>query len=366
MTSKKNSAALETFLHLVSSPLLICDGKGEKILMCNESSCEIFGYGSEELKGVKRTQLFDSSSSKIIQAAIEILETKSSQIAEKNLHLVRKSGRKCPIRLFLQSFEIEGTYYLAMNLFDLTEEKKNALEKQKLIRESARVAKLADIGQLAAGMAHELNNPLAIMSGYLDEIETLLEKDSYDRDELFQYFQSANKASKRIRKIVSGMLSHVRSESQELKPTSLKKLVEEVFVFLDKMLSSQAIQTKIDVEDVIINCNQLHIDQIITNIVSNACNALFDVSDPTIKVSSEVTKNEIILKIWNNGESIPDDIKEKLFTPFFTTKGVGKGTGLGLYMSYQFMQTHGGNLKFESDPLHGTTFFLHFPSRSAS
>lgn len=333
----------------------------QKLTLSNDGVHDLTGYSSAEIQALSLGDFFAEGSIDIVEALIEIASQNPVDLSENELWIKRKSGRRCPVRLAVKSLYQEGRISLIMNLIDLSEERKQSLERQKLIQESARVSKLADIGQLAAGMAHELNNPLAIMSGYLEEIESQLKEPQIEISALAENFEPVHNAAKRMKKIVSSMLAKVRNDSQTRAVVSLKKIVDETLIFLEQMLKTQSIELETKLDPVPIFCDQVQIDQIVTNIISNACNALDGKATPRIRVATEVRNGKVQLSIWNNGDPIPESVQEKLFTPFFTTKAVGEGTGLGLYMGYQIMKAHQGELSFESAEGKGTTFFLTFP-----
>ena len=353
--------SLDLLLSLVSTPLLVCEIPSLRLTMSNEGVSDITGYSPSKIKDLTLPEIFSEDSAKSIEAMVDIASQGPVDLMENELWLRRKSGRRCPVRISVKSLHNEDQIFLVINLIDLSEERKQSLERQKLIQESARVSKLADIGQLAAGMAHELNNPLAIMTGYLEAIEQQLQDSPPDIPALQQSFEPVQNAAQRMSKIVSSMLAKVRNDVQTLSVVSLKKIVDESLMFLEQILKLQSIDMDVQIDSAYVNCDQVQIDQIITNIVSNACNALDGRKDPKIRIFSECKNKMVRLAIWNNGDPIPEKTQEKLFTPFFTTKAVGEGTGLGLYMSYQIMKAHHGQLSFESAQGKGTTFFLTFP-----
>ncbi|HAG90397.1 MAG TPA: hypothetical protein DCL41_00910 [Bdellovibrionales bacterium] len=361
MLFKSQKFPLETLMSLVSTPLLVFEVPSLKLLASNDAASELSGYSPSDFGKLSVNKIFDESSQTQIEAIAEIVSSGPTKIFERESSIRRKSGRKCPVSVHAQSLAIDGKSYLFLNLIDLSEERKQQEERNKLLLESARISKLADLGRLTAGMAHELNNPLAIMAGFLEEMRFQVEDNRFTQESLLSNLDPIDRACNRMAKIVSGMLSKVRNEPQKRSEMPLRKIVEDVTLFFERVFKAHGIKPSIELIDGVVNCNPSQVDQILTNIISNACNALEDVKNPELKVKISKKGPNIELSVWNNGPAIPMDVQEKLFTPFFTTKAVGEGTGLGLYMSYQFMKAHGGDLSFKSEDGYGTAFNLKFP-----
>jgi len=360
---------IDTLLSLVSTPMIALEIPSLKIISFNEEACDLSGYPQSQVQRLSLTHLFSKKTMNLIEALTEMELIGPVKFTDQETSLSRKSGRKCPVHIFARRLKLDDKNVLVLNVVDQSDERRRAAERKKLIEESARVSKLADLGQLAAGMAHELNNPLAIITGYIEEIETDLRSDNPNLETIRENFEPLKRACERMGKVVSGMLSKVRNDPQKLLPISLDQSVMEVLSFYNQIFKSQNIEVELHIEHLLRNpvkCDPLQIDQILTNIVSNACNALENVKKPKIKIYSDLSDDSVSLSVHNNGEPIPPEIQKKLFTPFFTTKAVGEGTGLGLYMSYQFMKGHNGNLICKSHPDRGTSFTLVFPRQKLS
>lgn len=255
-------------------------------------------------------------------------------------------------------------------------------------------AKMSSLGQLVAGVAHELNNPIAFIYSnvfqlreYLDDLEKLdgiikgnlenldeatrqkavadLKKIDWDfiRKDMVDIIQSCLEGSIRVKDIVLGLKNFSRLDKGQLDDCDVNLCLKDT----TKLLGSQ-LKNKIELSwdlcsDGIIKANKSQLNQVFVNIIANASQAIE--SNGEIKISSVKDKNYLIIKIADNGRGISKEHIDKIFDPFFTTKKVGEGTGLGLSIVYGIIQRHGGQLDVKSltepDPKHGTEFTIKLP-----
>ena len=359
----KSLQEIQKLISLVAAPVLVFECQSKKIVFCNDSAAELTGFDMQSISKISALELFDERSHSVVGAVLEILteNQKSINLREKDLKLRRKTGRILEISVSVSACMVDDKKYSIFTLEDVTEIKKQEKERKKLIEETARVSKLADIGRLTAGMAHELNNPLAILIGYLENLAANIRDGALEKDTLLEDIIPIEKASQRMSKVIGKMLSTMRNEKNVLRPMPLKKLVDDALSLFEGILASQGIQLSVAVdEDLWVQADGSSIEQIIMNIITNATNALDSQKDRQIRIRSTLSQGQVGLEIWNNGSPIPLEVQSKLFTPFFTTKGAGEGTGLGLYMSFHIMKVHQGELQFLSND-QGTEFTLRFP-----
>jgi len=254
--------------------------------------------------------------------------------------------------------------------------------------------KLASLGQLTAGIAHEIQNPLNFVNNFsglsmeladelievIDGIKDSLPKDKYeDVDDVIGMIKSnvtkINEHGKRVESIVKGMLQHSRGRSGEFEQLELNALVEE-YVNLayhgmkakDKSFST-AIRTELDPAISKVSVMPQELSRVILNIVNNSCYALdqkikMNIPDfkPEVWVITKKIKDKVEIRIRDNGTGIPKEIIEKVFNPFFTTKPTGQGTGLGLSMSFDIInKIHKGKLEVHSQDGDFTEFIITIP-----
>ncbi len=226
--------------------------------------------------------------------------------------------------------------------------------------------KMASVGQIAAGVAHEINTPLGIILGYTQLMMDDFEKDS----ETAVNLQVVERQTKACRRIVADLLKFSRQSESEKSQIDLNKIIEEVLSVTEHSLNIHRISVircfVQDLPPIYGDAEKLH--QVFINLFNNAQYAMAAGGELTIRTGKAL--HDVLVSVQDNGSGIPDDIKNKIFDPFFTTKEVGKGTGLGLSVTYGIVQEHRGTIEVESpvtDPktnkqLQGTAFHIHFPA----
>lgn len=225
------------------------------------------------------------------------------------------------------------------------------------------LTRLAEMGRLAANVAHEVNNPLMVAQGFAENIELMLDQPQLSRDEIRIQVLEIIKACQRMSRIVNKMNRMSRSQKLRLYVVDLAEVALNAVDFVKSQLSALDVKVEFNFDHPLpIKCDHIQIEQIILNILSNALFALESQEEGRlIRISFEEFGKWQQIKIWNNGPTIPDSIQEQMIKPFFTTKVEGKGTGLGLVVSKTIMEVHGGDLSFRSNVTIGTEFCLSFP-----
>jgi signal transduction histidine kinase len=239
-------------------------------------------------------------------------------------------------------------------------------------------AKLAAVGELAAGVAHEINNPLTTIIGLTSLLLDMQNVTSPDR-EAYEDLQMVNKEARRARDIVRSLLDFARTDKLKRRPADFNQLIEEA-IFL---VYTKSVSQKIELRKSLCALPELYLDgnqikQVIVNLLNNAVQVMLnDKAGPAIlTVSTGLSavepaqtgethaeaKQMVICKIGDTGQGIKPEHLDKIFDPFFTTKEVGEGTGLGLSISYGIIEKHGGSISVESEPGKGSTFIVTLPA----
>ncbi len=237
-----------------------------------------------------------------------------------------------------------------------------------LIEQTAKLihtSRLAALGEMSAGIAHEVNNPLAIISGSMQQIERSISRGELNSENILKLSAKSQLSIERVTKIIKG-LRHFSQQSDSLPKVtvSLIEIIEDTTSFCSEMLSTKYIKLSIDsIPDILLECHPVQISQVLINLIKNAEDALSvekEESERWIKINFENQANYLSIKVSNGGSPIPSEIHQKLFQPFFTTKVVGKGTGLGLSISHGIMKEHKGDLIFDQFAAK-TTFAMLLP-----
>lgn len=289
----------------------------------------------------------------------------------------------------------ELEHLVAERTVELTQQK-DALEKTLTELKAAQdqlihSEKMASLGELTAGIAHEIQNPLNFVNNFSElsvelahELLDELEKPDLDRElvkdlvsDLTQNQEKINHHGKRAANIVSGMLQHARSSTGAKEPTDLNALADEYLRLSyhglrakDKSFNAK-MNTEFDPAIGKIEVVPQDFGRVLLNLINNAFYAVHQKAkqasegySPTVTISTEKLKNAIEIRIRDNGTGIPDSLKAKIFQPFFTTKPTGQGTGLGLSLAYDIVtKGHGGTMEVETKEGEGTTFIIQLPQQ---
>jgi len=226
-------------------------------------------------------------------------------------------------------------------------------------KELVQAQKLASLGRLTSGVAHELNNPLNNISTSIQILVEELEEDDLEYKK--ELLIGAEKEVERSKEIVKSLLEFARERSLTLKQAYFKDLVNNAI----KRVKSQVpdnITLKVDVpDDIQATVGPLGIERVLINLILNAVQAMKNGGDITIKACEQESNSGFCFQVIDTGDGIPKEIIPKIFDPFFTTKEIGKGTGLGLSIIYGIMEQHGGKIKVSSEEGKGTTFTCFLP-----
>lgn len=245
----------------------------------------------------------------------------------------------------------------------LIEELKNAYDNLSNTQEQLRVAeKLASIGQLAAGVAHEINNPLGTILLYASMLKKDLEK-IYNEDQKTQDLELIVEEANRCKNIVSNLLNFARQSKLNLREFDLTELITEVLRPFTFQSEYRTIDFKFNIlkNGYKMTGDEDQLKQVFINVIKNACEAMIESEKRELTINISSDQNNFIVEITDTGTGIPKENHSKVFTPFFTTKNIGKGTGLGLAISYGIIKMHKGNITFTSEVGKGTTFKITLP-----
>jgi signal transduction histidine kinase len=223
---------------------------------------------------------------------------------------------------------------------------------------------MASLGQLAAGVAHEINNPL---TGVLFYASLLLERADIDegmREDLGYILEDAN----RCKSIVKSLLVYSRSAGTQKNLVQFNDIVEQSLTLIrdQKKFRNITIKKELSDEMMLIQADTSKLNQMVINLVINAADAMDGVGTITLTTYKEKMLKQIYLEIKDTGSGIPPGNLSKIFDPFFTTKEVGKSTGLGLSIVYGIVEEHGAKISVKKTGSKGTTFVIEFPMYVAS
>ena len=238
---------------------------------------------------------------------------------------------------------------------------RNVTEELRLRQEVIQQEKMAAIGMLAGGVAHEINNPLGGVLAFTQLLLKKIKNDPETQEDLVEI----EKAATRCKKIVQELLDFSRvSKDREKSLVYINELLEKVIPFIQMEIRSLNIDVHFDLAKdlppVMAVPNRLQ--QVFLNLVTNACHAMPHGGKLVLSTKHNKSANEILISVKDTGEGMPKEIQSQIFEPFFTTKDPGKGTGLGLSISYRIVKENGGRIEVASEIKKGTTFTVRFPA----
>ena len=240
------------------------------------------------------------------------------------------------------------------------------LEKQMMDEQIVETGKLASVGELAAGIAHEINNPVAIMVEEAGWIEDLLEEEEFKEGKNLEEFKRAlrqiNTQGKRCKEITYKLLSFARKTDSRVQDVQINDFLRELVALSAQRAKFSSVVINTDLQDGLpsLRVSQSELQQVFLNLINNALDAM-EKKGGTLLVKSWLEEGHIMVGVADNGPGIRKAILSRIFDPFFTTKPVGKGTGLGLSICYGIIKKLGGEVEVKSTIDVGTTFLVKIP-----
>jgi len=329
------------------------DERGEAMhVFASDMWCKITGYSREELLGMSMAALIHPRDRK---AAMDRHRRRIRGEVLPGLYestIVRKDGEEVPVEVTYAPASYRGKPANVGYIRDISERKKM---QQQLIMQD----RLASIGQLTSGVAHELNNPLTSIIGFSD---LLLEKEL--PDDIKQDLETINREAHRTANIVRNLLTFARKQPQEKRPMDINGSIQRVLELraYEQRVNNIQVITHFAPDLPRIMGNDSELQQVFFNIVINAEFFMIEAhARGTLTVTTERMGDYVRASFTDDGPGISEENMRHLFNPFFTTKEVGKGTGLGLSISQGIIAEHGGRIWAESEPGKGATFIIELP-----
>lgn len=351
----------------IPNPVFVLQESDLLILDCNESVKIVYGFEKDEIIGQNFLSLFRE----------EDREQFLTKISLKNMHdrviHVTKDGRRLFVTVRISPSEFSGQKVLLITTSDMT---KRLETEQQLIQAS----KMATLGEMATGMAHELNQPLSVIKTAASFIRRKLDRSEEVAKDILTTLTSEIEAHvDRASKIINHLREFGRKPDMKLEPVDVTEILKRALDIFIQQLKLREIEVAQyfgpDLPLVLADASRL--EQVFINMLINARDAIEEKwashkaaatsqssASPEAKritLKTYMANGHVVAEIIDTGCGIPTGVREKIFEPFFTTKRVGKGTGLGLSISYGIIQDCGGTINVESDPGQGTRFVIALP-----
>ncbi len=372
---KKSEKKYYTFFNNMSNPAFVLDADSFEILDCNESVATVYGFSKTEMIGQSYLALFADDEKERYASQLKQADT-ICQVKHRN-----KDNMRLYVDIWIAPFEYPGRSVFLVTTSDITKR----LEAEQQLNQAG---KMATLGEMATGVAHELNQPLTVIktagSFFLRKIR---KKETVADDVFLKMSQKIDTNVDRADKIINHMRQFARKSDITVEPVQVNAVLENASEMFSQQLKVRGIDVIADLEDdlPLVLADPGRLEQVFVNLLINARHAIEerDKQDEhrtsniehrtsnsgselsgrkTIRLVSFADKEEVIIQVCDTGIGIPEPIRNKIFEPFFTTKEVGKGTGLGLSISYGIIKEFRGDIRVEPNNDKGACFVIYLPT----
>jgi two-component system NtrC family sensor kinase len=342
--------------------IIVVDAETLKVIFGNRRSALMFGFDPVLNAGVG-VNLLDFIHPEDREMAIKGFVEDLPQRDRRQRYDVRaktRDGREIWVSALATRIDFQGRVGVLLSLRDVTKEKLMEEERERLEEELLLAGRLAAVGELAAGVAHELNNPLAAIQGFAQLLTKSNDLKEATKKDLNTIFREAQRAAR----ITQNLLSFARRHEPEKSLISINEAIEKTLELHANPMKVNNIEVELelapDLPKTLADFHQMQ--QVFVNIVNNAEQAMVDAHGKgRLVVKTLKAGNMIQISFADNGPGIPEENINRIFDPFFTTKEVGKGTGLGLSICYGLVEAHGGRIYAQSKLGQGATFVVEIP-----
>jgi two-component system NtrC family sensor kinase len=341
LTEKSKLAAI---LQSLSEGLFVADSRGT-IVSFNNAAARITGYSEAEVLGLDRGSFFSllSQGKDAIPAERNLSNREFSVVSRNNRHLTLSMSS---VSLQDGSGKYSGQVYSFRDISDEKQRQENHYRTEKLVA----------LGQLSAGIAHELNTPLGSILGFARLLMKEQDRTPEERERLEIIAEQAIRGSA----IIKRLLNFARQSAPELADTDINEVITDSLMILGEEIEKRRITVVTELGAApLLRADKRQLEQVIINMMLNAMQAMTGSGE--IRISTSRNGHAVSIGIRDNGPGIPRDVRTRIFDPFFTTKPIGEGTGLGLSICAGIVSAHGGAIQVESEEGNGASFLITLP-----
>ena len=348
--------------------------RDEKVLFASSRFGQMLGYGPEELVGRSIWELVHEDDRPAIRRRIEIRQAGGVPARRFECRLVRKDGRLFWTDLASCETTYQGQPAVLVNAFDITD-RKHAEEKQRELAELARKqeeqlvhsTRLAELGEMAAAIAHELNQPLTGIRNFARNASYMMEEHAGTEADVAENLRLICAQVDRAAKIINRMRELARKSDHERAPVDLSRIVRDSVEFMMPQLQLSGIEVAVDLARELpqVMGDRVRLEQVLLNLLTNAKQAMEETDEPRLRVATRFEPGRdcpVVVAIEDTGKGFATEEAKKLFAPFFTTKKRGHGTGLGLSISLSIVDDHHGTIEAVGRPGEGARFTVRLPA----
>lgn len=318
-----------------------------------------------DLKPVKQQKLITATITSLLVALLMLFVW---VLFERRRRLIERARHQRAFSLRLERQVRDRTHELTVANNHLEVEVAERRAAEKALRETqqdlVQAAKLAGIGQMSAALAHEYNQPLAAIHSYADNAQQLLNLDK--TDDVHANLVRITGITQRMADLTKTLRSFAHKPEATLESVRLSTIMDEMIILLSPQAKKQGVELNVQSpeHEVTVLAGQLRLSQVIINLVTNAMDALKDAEVRRVEVTWSSDQSHAHIYVRDTGPGVPDELEDKIFTPFFTTKGAGVGLGLGLFIVYNMIKEFQGSIELKKEDNFGAVFYITLPLSS--
>jgi PAS domain S-box-containing protein len=358
---KETTEFLEKLIQSSPMAIVVADRYGH-ILLMNHAAEELFGYSAAKaVNEIRVEKLYPPGGAAGVMKMLQAPEHGGmGKLAGHRIAVVNFKNEEIPVYLTASILYEDEEEIATMGIYhDLRRRLEAEAKLKSITAQLYESEKMASMGRLAAGVAHEINNPLTGVLFYARLMQEKLQKDDPNRENLEFIVEDVNRCSE----IVKNLLSYARAANQRPSLIAMNALVEQSLALIRDQSSFRNVhlEKEFSAEDATICADRNQMSQVIINLVINAVEAMEGCGKLSMRTYADRQSGRTYLEISDTGSGIPQENVSKIFDPFFTTKPAGRNTGLGLSTAYGIVTRNHGNISVKSTSSAGTTFLLEFP-----
>jgi PAS domain S-box-containing protein len=344
----------DNIIQSMDSGILVLDLEG-RVVRWNRAMEALYGMRRADVLGRPLDDVLPAAFLEALRGSL-VLGRDEEAASIYKLNLPTPDGRSLRVNVSVVPFQVgagerEGTILI---MDDVT-------VRMRLEEQLQHSEKMASVGLLAAGVAHEVNTPLTGISSYTQMLRDRIEK----TDPRAELLEKIEKQAFRAAKIINNLLNFSRASGSELEPLDVNKVVADVLSLVEHQLEASKIKVRREMAGRLprVRGNENRLQQVFFNLILNARDAM--PSGGWLTLATRAEDDAVTIEVRDTGTGIRREDIKRIYDPFFTTKGIGRGTGLGLAVSYGILQEHGGTIYVDSAPGQGTTFRVSLPAMAA-
>jgi len=338
------------------------------IVSINQTVEKIFGYDQNELVSCHIDTLIPKSEQsqfpyrRITDSYLNLFSTTGETRECYGLH---KNRSKIPLEISVAQFNLDGTTYLAAIIRNISSRKLRELRDKERLDELAHVTRLGLMGELASGIAHEVNQPLTAVTSYVQACINLINRDSFDRKQLIEVMQKTSDQALKAGQIIHRLRDLIKGKKIHQSMSDLNNLAYNAIEICASHIKELDINLQLQFCERIplVFADPIQIEQVILNLLKNSIDSLTNVNyKKVIKIQTGLLEDNVVeFRICDNGPGVNEQSSDKLFNHFYTTKSSGMGMGLSICRS--IIEAHEGEINFKTNPEKGITFYFSLPIR---